>query len=159
MRCDANVSIRPVGRTTLGTRAEVKNMNSMRSVRDAITHEVARQIALVESGGRVVQETRLWSQDLGTHPVHAFQRRGPRLPLFPRPGFGSPGAVGRLLWNFAENALPELPEARRVRYEAELGLSAYDASGCLTAEKTLADFFETALARFDAAERPTPPSP
>lgn len=157
MRCDANVSIRPVGQETLGTRAEVKNMNSMRSVRDAITHEVARQTALVEGGGRVVQETRLWSQDLGTTQSMRSKEEAHDYRYFPDPDL-VPLELSAEYVETMRKTLPELPEARRARYEKELGLSAYDAS-VLTAEKTLADFFASALARFDAGERPAAAKP
>jgi aspartyl-tRNA(Asn)/glutamyl-tRNA(Gln) amidotransferase subunit B len=147
MRCDANVSIRPVGQTTLGTRAEVKNMNSMRSVRDAVAHEMARQIQVVESGGAGGSGNPVVEPRRRRHPFHAVQGRGPRLPLFPGPGFGARGIVGRWMETLRK-IVPELPEARCARYERSLGLSAYDAA-VLTAEKTLADFFETALNRFE----------
>ena len=84
LRCDANVSVRPAGRTALGTRAEIKNLNSFRHVARAIEHEIARQVALVESGGEVVQETRLWNADRGETAPHALQGGGARLPLLPR---------------------------------------------------------------------------
>ncbi len=151
MRCDANVSIRPVGQTSLGTRAEVKNMNSLRSVRDAVAHEIARQIQVVESGGRVVQETRLWNQDEGaTHSMRS-KEEAHDYRYFPDPDLVpvelSPDWIETL-----RRSLPELPEARCARYERDLGLSVYDAA-VLTAEKNLADFFEAALNRFEAPVR------
>lgn len=151
MRCDANVSIRPVGQTTLGTRAEVKNMNSLRSVRDAVAHEIARQIQVVESGGRVVQETRLWNQDEGaTHSMRS-KEEAHDYRYFPDPDL-VPVELSADWIETLRRSLPELPEARCARYERDLGLSAYDAA-VLTAEKTLADFFETALNRFEELAR------
>lgn len=151
MRCDANVSIRPVGVEILGTRAEVKNMNSMRSVRDAISHEVARQTALVEGGGRVVQETRLWSQDLGTTQSMRSKEEAHDYRYFPDPDL-VPLTLSEEFVESLRKTLPELPEARRARYEKELGLSPYDAA-VLTSDKTLADFFASGLARFDENDR------
>ena len=84
MRVDANVSVRPVGSETLGTRAEIKNMNSVRSLGRAVEYEIARQVELVESGGRVVQETRHWDEAAGRHPRHAVEGRLRGLPLLPR---------------------------------------------------------------------------
>jgi aspartyl-tRNA(Asn)/glutamyl-tRNA(Gln) amidotransferase subunit B len=157
LRCDANVSIRPVGQETLGTRAEVKNMNSMRSVRDAISHEVARQTALVEAGGRVVQETRLWSQDQCTTRSMRSKEEAHDYRYFPDPDL-VPLQLSKEYVETMRATLPELPDARRVRYETELGLSPYDAS-VLTAEKTLADYFASALARFDPVDRPAAAKP
>lgn len=151
MRCDANVSIRPVGQEAFGTRAEVKNMNSLRSVRDAIAHEVSRQTALVEGGGRVVQETRLWSQDLATTQSMRSKEEAHDYRYFPDPDL-VPLELSKDYLETLRHSLPEMPEVRRVRYETELGLSSYDA-GVLTAEKILADFFASALARFDAGDR------
>ena len=85
-RCDANVSIRPKGETAFGTRAELKNMNSFRNVQRALEYEIKRQQYILESGGEVVQETRLWDDAQGQTPLHAQQGGGPRLPLLPRPG-------------------------------------------------------------------------
>lgn len=151
MRCDANVSLRPVGSETLGTKAEVKNMNSMKSVRDAIAHEVLRQTALLESGGRVVQETRLWSQDTGTTQSMRSKEEAHDYRYFPDPDLVPLDLSTEFITNL-QSQLPELPEARRGRYEKELGLSPYDA-GVLTAERVLSDYFDRALGGFPAAER------
>ncbi len=151
MRCDANVSIRPVGQETLGTRAEVKNMNSFRSVRDAIVHEVARQIAVVEGGGRVVQETRLWSQDQGATQSMRSKEEAHDYRYFPDPDL-VPLELSSEFVESLRKSLPDLPEARRARYEEALGLSPYDA-GVLTGERALSDFFDRALARFEPAQQ------
>jgi aspartyl-tRNA(Asn)/glutamyl-tRNA(Gln) amidotransferase subunit B len=150
MRCDANVSVRRVG-DPLGTRAEVKNMNSFKSVRDAIVHEVARQIALIEGGGRVVQETRLWDQAEGTTRSMRSKEEAHDYRYFPDPDL-PPLELSDAVIEGWRKALPELPEVRRARYEKDLGLSTYDA-GVLTAERTLSDYFEEALAVFDVSRR------
>lgn len=151
MRCDANVSIRPVGAKTLGTRAEVKNMNSLKSVRDAITHEIARQAELLDGGGRVVQETRLWDQDTGTTRSMRSKEAAHDYRYFPDPDL-VPLALTDAYIDDIRRGLPELPEARRARYGKDLGLSEYDA-GVLTAERTLADYFEAALNAVEAKDR------
>jgi aspartyl-tRNA(Asn)/glutamyl-tRNA(Gln) amidotransferase subunit B len=123
LRCDANVSVRPVGQMTLGTRCEIKNMNSFRSVRDAIGFEIARQVDMARAGERIEQQTRLWNQDLGrTEPMrskeHAQDYRyfpDPDLP----PLLVAPGHVERL-----RATLPELPADKRARLQRDLGLTA-----------------------------------
>jgi aspartyl-tRNA(Asn)/glutamyl-tRNA(Gln) amidotransferase subunit B len=151
MRCDANVSVRPIGQKEYGTRAEVKNMNSFKSVKDAILHEVQRQIALIESGGRVVQETRLWDQAEGTTRSMRSKEEAHDYRYFPDPDL-VPVEVSAALLEEWKRTLPELPETRRARYEKELGLSDYDA-GVLTAEQALADYFEDALSVFSGVDR------
>ncbi len=151
MRCDANISLRPAGSQTLGTRAEVKNMNSMRSVRDAIVFEAQRQAALLEAGERIVQETRLWDQDtMVTKPMRS-KEEAHDYRYFPDPDL----VPLELKEDFIEGlrkTLPELPEQRQVRYQKDFGLSPYDA-GVLTGEKTLADFFESAVSVFEGPTR------
>jgi len=151
MRCDANVSIRPVGQTTYGTRAEVKNMNSFRSVRDAIAYEIERQTQVLNNGERVVQETRLWDQAKAHTQSMRSKEEAHDYRYFPEPDLVPMEIDAKFLEELKRN-LPELPEARRARYENELGLSSYDA-GVLTAEQPLANYFETALAVFDNGAR------
>lgn len=151
MRCDANVSIRPAGETKLGTRAEVKNMNSFKSVKDAVTHEIARQAALLEGGGRVVQETRLWDQAAGETRSMRSKEQAHDYRYFPDPDL-APVELSAGVLDGWKRSLPELPEARKERYAKELGLSDYDA-GVLTGEKVLADYFEGALAVFSGEDR------
>jgi aspartyl-tRNA(Asn)/glutamyl-tRNA(Gln) amidotransferase subunit B len=142
-RCDANVSVMPKGSTKLGTRCEIKNMNSFRFLRQAIDHEVRRQVELVESGGRVVQETRLFDPDRGeTRPMRS-KEEAHDYRYFPEPDL-PPVVVAPALVERLRAALPELPHARAARYREELALSAYDAD-LLVAEKETADFFEAAL--------------
>jgi aspartyl-tRNA(Asn)/glutamyl-tRNA(Gln) amidotransferase subunit B len=157
LRCDANVSVRPAGTEAFGVRSEVKNMNSIRSVRDAVTHEIARQIALIEGGGRVVQETRLWDAIKGeTRPMRS-KEEAHDYRYFPDPDLPPLRISDELLADLRRD-LPELPEARRGRFEKDLGLTPYDA-GVLTAEKPLADYYEAGLACFDAATRPATAKP
>jgi aspartyl-tRNA(Asn)/glutamyl-tRNA(Gln) amidotransferase subunit B len=140
LRCDANVSVRPVGQEALGTRAELKNINSIKFVQAAIEYEIARQSDVVRRGGRVVQETRLWDPDRGTsHPMRS-KEEAEDYRYFPEPDL--PPLVVDEEWIARERAaLPELPLARRARYVEALGLPAYDAS-VLTAERDVAEYFE-----------------
>lgn len=142
-RCDANVSIRPAGQKEFGVKAEIKNMNSLKGVRDAIEHEIARQAGVLDSGGKVVQETRLYDAASGTtHPMRS-KEEAHDYRYFPEPDLVPLDLDGAFLENIRKG-LPELPEARAKRYVEELGLSDYDA-GVITSDKALADFFERAL--------------
>ena len=144
LRVDANVSIRPHGSATLGTRTEIKNMNSFSGVERAIAAEFERQVALVEGGGVVVQQTLLW--DANRQEVRpARSKEGSHdYRYFPDPDL--PPLVLTPAWIEAERAaLPELPAARRARLQETFGLSAYDA-GVLTASRALADYFERVAA-------------
>ena len=143
-RCDANISVRPRGSDTLGTKAEVKNMNSFRAVEKAIEHEIERQIDLVSHGERVVQETRLWDPDREeTRPMRS-KESAHDYRYFPDPDL-LPLEVSRQWVAEVQAALPELPDARRARFAEALGLPAYDAE-VLTARKDVADYFEAAVA-------------
>ena len=142
-RCDANVSVRPKGATTLGTRCEIKNMNSFRYLRQAIEHEVRRQVELVESGGTVVQETRLFDPDKGvTRPMRS-KEEAHDYRYFPEPDL-PPVLVDEAMLSRIARELPELPRARAERYQRVLGLSAYDA-GLLVADPAVAGFFDSTL--------------
>jgi aspartyl-tRNA(Asn)/glutamyl-tRNA(Gln) amidotransferase subunit B len=144
LRCDANVSIRPLGSTGLGTRAEVKNLNSFRNVARAVEHEAARQAALLASGGQVVQETRLFDADRGeTRPMRS-KEDAQDYRYFPEPDL-PPLVIGEAWVEEVRRALPELPDAKRRRFMEEYGLPAYDAS-VLTQDGAVADYFE-AVAR------------
>jgi len=154
-RCDANVSVMPRGSTKLGTRCEIKNMNSFRFLRAAIEYEVRRQVELVEEGGTVVQETRLFDPDRGeTRPMRS-KEDAHDYRYFPEPDL-PPVRVAPALVERLRASLPELPHARAARYRRDLALSAYDAD-LLVAEKETADFFEAALDALgrtpDAAKR------
>jgi aspartyl-tRNA(Asn)/glutamyl-tRNA(Gln) amidotransferase subunit B len=142
LRCDANVSVRPKGATALGTRTEIKNLNSFRHVARAIEHEVARQVALVESGHSVVQETRLWNAERGETAPMRSKEDAHDYRYFPEPDL-PPLVVGADWLSQVRAGLPELPAERRRRFVAEYGLPDYDA-GVLTQERELADYFEAA---------------
>jgi aspartyl-tRNA(Asn)/glutamyl-tRNA(Gln) amidotransferase subunit B len=144
LRCDANVSVRLRGETTLGTKTEVKNMNSFRHVEKALEYEIARQIDLVEGGGRVVQETLLWDADAGVAIPMRSKEEAHDYRYFPDPDL-VPVLVDEPWLERIRAALPELPNARRDRYVDQLGLPRYDAD-VLTVERSTADYFEQALA-------------
>jgi aspartyl-tRNA(Asn)/glutamyl-tRNA(Gln) amidotransferase subunit B len=141
-RCDANVSVRPVGSATLGTKAEVKNMNSFRSVERALEYEITRQTDLVRQGERVVQETRLWDADREVTRSMRSKESAHDYRYFPEPDL-LPLEVSEAWVAELRATLPELPDARRERFVREYGLPAYDAE-VLTARKDLADYFEAA---------------
>jgi aspartyl-tRNA(Asn)/glutamyl-tRNA(Gln) amidotransferase subunit B len=144
LRCDANVSVRPRGAEAFGTRAEIKNLNSFRNVARAIEHEVARQVAVIESGGRVVQETRLWNADKGETASMRSKEDAHDYRYFPEPDL--PPLVVRSDWREqVQGSLPELPADKRRRFVKQHGLPDYDA-GVLTLSRDVADYFE-AVAR------------
>ncbi len=143
-RCDANVSVRPVGRAELGTRVEIKNMNTFKGIHRALTYEVERQIAVNEDGGTVVQETRLWDDAAGRTRAMRSKEEAHDYRYFPEPDL-PPLDVAEAQIAAIRAELPELPRARRQRFERDIGLSAYDA-GVLTSERALADYFEAAVA-------------
>jgi aspartyl-tRNA(Asn)/glutamyl-tRNA(Gln) amidotransferase subunit B len=144
LRCDANVSVRARGEGSLGTRTEIKNLNSFRNVARALEHEIARQAAVVESGREVVQETRLWNADRGETAPMRSKEEAHDYRYFPEPDLPLL-AVGAEWIEEARRSLPELPADRRRRFVSEYGLPPYDA-GVLTEEKEVADYFE-AVAR------------
>jgi aspartyl-tRNA(Asn)/glutamyl-tRNA(Gln) amidotransferase subunit B len=142
-RCDANVSVRPAGSTTLGTRSEVKNVNSFRFVEKAIAYEIERHIRLYERGERPVQETRLYDAARDeTRPMRS-KEQAEDYRYFPDPDLPPIPASAELI-DAERAALPELPADRFGRYVSELGLSDYDAA-LLTADRALADYFEAVL--------------
>ncbi|HSD27719.1 MAG TPA: Asp-tRNA(Asn)/Glu-tRNA(Gln) amidotransferase subunit GatB [Vicinamibacteria bacterium] len=141
LRCDANVSVRRRGARSLGTRTEIKNLNSFRNVARALEHEIARQAAVLESGREVVQETRLWNADRGETAPMRSKEEAHDYRYFPEPDLPLLG-VGAAWIEEARRSLPELPAARRRRFASEYGLPPYDA-GVLTEEKQVADYFET----------------
>jgi len=142
-RCDANVSIRPVGQEELGTKAEIKNMNSFRAVQRAIQSEIERQSELLDKGERVVQETRLWNESTGsTFPMRS-KEEAHDYRYFPEPDL-VPLAIDRAWVTEIAKTLPELPEARRTRYVEQNQLSLDDAV-VLVDSKELSDFFDAVL--------------
>jgi aspartyl-tRNA(Asn)/glutamyl-tRNA(Gln) amidotransferase subunit B len=142
LRCDANVSIRPRGSQALGTRTEIKNLNSFRHVARAIEHEVARQAAVLDSGGALAQETRLWDDARDETVPMRSKEEAHDYRYFPEPDL-PPLVVDESWIEQVRASLPELPAAKRLRFVAEYGLPGYDA-GVLTASRGLADYFETA---------------
>jgi aspartyl-tRNA(Asn)/glutamyl-tRNA(Gln) amidotransferase subunit B len=143
-RCDANVSVRPVGSDTFGTRVEIKNLNSFRFLQQAIDHEVRRQIELLEDGGRVVQETRLYDPDRDETRSMRSKEDAMDYRYFPDPDL-LPLAVSREWIERVRSTLPELPGALRERLVREHGLTDYDAS-VLTGSKALAGYYEAVAA-------------
>ncbi|MGH8428598.1 MAG: Asp-tRNA(Asn)/Glu-tRNA(Gln) amidotransferase subunit GatB [Gammaproteobacteria bacterium] len=144
LRCDANVSLRKSGTERFGTRTEIKNLNSFRFVERAIEYEIERQAEVLESGGSVVQETRLYDPDRHeTRPMRAKEEANDYR-YFPDPDL-LPLVIEPAFIEAARAALPELPAAKRARFEREYGLTAYDA-GVLTAERELADYYEAVVA-------------
>jgi aspartyl-tRNA(Asn)/glutamyl-tRNA(Gln) amidotransferase subunit B len=144
LRCDANVSVRPAGAQSLGTKAEVKNLNSFRFLQKALEHEIARQIDVVGEGGRVVQETRLWDSTAGRTVSMRSKEEAHDYRYFPEPDL-PPVVVGAERVQTIRSAMPELPDARRRRFVVQYALPEYDA-GQLTQSRALADYFESAVA-------------
>lgn len=151
LRCDANVSIRPLGETQFGTRVEVKNMNSFRAVKEAIVHEVARQAEVIEAGGKIVQETRLWNETLSATFAMRSKEDAHDYRYFPEPDL-VPLKLTEAFVEEMKRGLPELPFERRDRLVNELGLTEYDAN-VLTGQKELVDFFETGLNSLEESKR------
>lgn len=146
-RCDANVSIRPKGQEEFGTRAELKNINSFRNVERAINYEVERQIDVLEGGGEVVQETRLYDADKNETRSMRSKEEANDYRYFPDPDL-LPLVIDQPLIDTVRATLPELPNEKRDRFVNELGLSLYDAS-VLTSSRELADYYEAVLAATD----------
>ena len=139
-RCDANVSVRQLGAEKLGTRAEIKNINSFRYVEKAINFEVARQIEVLEGGGKVVQETRLYDPDRGETRSMRSKEEANDYRYFPDPDL-LPVEIDAAFINDLAAQLPELPDQKALRFASQYGLSPYDAL-VLTASTELADFYE-----------------
>jgi aspartyl-tRNA(Asn)/glutamyl-tRNA(Gln) amidotransferase subunit B len=140
LRCDANVSIRPRGASALGTRTEIKNLNSFRNVARALHHEIARQTAVVEAGGRVVQETLLWNAERGETVSMRGKEEAHDYRYFPEPDL-PPLVIAPAWLEEVRGSLPELPAAKRRRFVTAYGIPDYDAS-LLTLARELADYFE-----------------
>jgi aspartyl-tRNA(Asn)/glutamyl-tRNA(Gln) amidotransferase subunit B len=140
-RCDANVSVRRVGAEKFGTRAEIKNLNSFRFVERAINYEVERQIELIESGGKVIQETRLYDPDKGETRSMRSKEEANDYRYFPDPDL-LPVELDEAFIAAVRATLPELPDQKAARFVSQYGLSAYDA-GVLTASRDHADFYES----------------
>ena len=139
-RCDCNVSVRPKGQTELGTRTEIKNVNSFRFIERAINHEIQRQIELIEDGGAVVQETRLYDPNKDETRSMRSKEEANDYRYFPCPDL-LPVHIPREMLEELRTHLPELPTQKRERFEKDFGLSTYDAS-VLSASREMANYFE-----------------
>lgn len=144
LRCDANVSVRPVGQKELGTKTEIKNINSFKGVERAIEYEAMRQAELLEDGGKVVQETRTWDEKEGVTKSMRTKEEANDYRYFPEPDL-VPFTVSDEYIENIRKSLPELPDARKERYMKEFGLSSEDAV-FMTNDKDTADYFEAAVA-------------
>ncbi|MBC6423317.1 MAG: Asp-tRNA(Asn)/Glu-tRNA(Gln) amidotransferase subunit GatB [Hormoscilla sp. SP12CHS1] len=144
LRCDVNISVRPVGQEEFGTKVEIKNMNSFNAIGRAIDYEIERQIAAVEAGEKIVQETRLWEEGSGRTISMRSKEGSSDYRYFPEPDL-PPIEVSKEQLAAWKSQLPELPAQKRDRYESKLELSAYDAR-VLTDDRAVAEYFETAVA-------------
>jgi len=142
-RCDANVSVRPQGTETLGTKIEIKNLNSFRAVESALEFEIARQIETLSDGGKLIQETRLWDEHREETRSMRSKESAHDYRYFPDPDL-LPLVIDDAWIAPVRAALPELPNARKARFVNEYGLSMYDAE-LLTGRKDVADYFEEAV--------------
>jgi aspartyl-tRNA(Asn)/glutamyl-tRNA(Gln) amidotransferase subunit B len=146
LRCDANISLRPVGARELGSKVEIKNMNSFKAVKAALEHETARQAKLLQQGSRIPQETRLWDAKSETTETMRSKEEASDYRYFPEPDL-VPFVIEERLGVEVAKGLPELPAQRRKRLAEAYGLSAYDAQ-VLTQHRTIAGLFEEAVARY-----------
>jgi aspartyl-tRNA(Asn)/glutamyl-tRNA(Gln) amidotransferase subunit B len=144
LRCDVNISVRPLGQKEFGTKVEIKNMNSFNAIQRAIEYEIERQIAAIEAGDRIVQETRLWEEGSQRTISMRIKEGSSDYRYFPEPDLAPIEISPEQLENW-HSQLPELPAQKRHRYETELGLSVYD-TRVLTEDLTAADYFEAAIA-------------
>lgn len=144
LRCDVNLSVRPAGSTELGTRTEMKNINSFKAIARAIAYETRRQIELIEEGKRVIQETRRWDENKDATFSMRSKENAQDYRYFPEPDI-PPMEITQEYLDSARRELPEMAPEKRARYVAQFGLPEYDA-GMLTGQKALADFFEEAVA-------------
>ena len=147
LRCDANISLRPAGSKQLGTKTEVKNLNSFRAVQRALEYEVKRQAAILDAGGRVEQETRHWNEQRGVTVAMRSKEDAHDYRYFPDPDLVPVVLTVEEIERWREE-LPELPAEKRRRFQEEYGLPAYDA-GVLTQSMAVADFFESVVALYD----------
>ena len=143
LRCDANISVRPIGQTEFGTRTEIKNINSFRFVEKALEYEIKRQIKVIESGRRVFQETRLWDPNRGVTEPMRGKEEAHDYRYFPEPDL-VPVIVEKEWIDEIKASLPELPDIKRDRFVTEYGLPETDAD-LLVSEKPLADWYEEAV--------------
>jgi aspartyl-tRNA(Asn)/glutamyl-tRNA(Gln) amidotransferase subunit B len=150
-RCDANISLRPVGETELGTRTELKNMNSFRNVQRALEYEERRQRDILLDGGKVVQETLLWDPDRNVTASMRSKEEAHDYRYFPDPDL-VPVVIDKEWVARIQDSMPELPDSKKARFISECGLGEEDAS-ILTTSRELADYFEAALAGYSNAKK------
>src|SRR5882672_1517141 len=143
LRCDANVSVRPRGAKEFGTKVEVKNLNSFRYLQKALEYEIERHIAVLESGGRIAQETRLWNQVEGRTVSMRSKEKAHDYRYFPEPDL-LPVHISSAWREEVRRTLPELPEAKRARFVSAYGITPYDAE-VLTSSRAMADYFESVV--------------
>lgn len=148
LRCDANVSVRPKGSNKLGTRCEIKNLNSIRSIVQAIDYETQRQIKILESGDEISQDTLLFDVDLGKTKVMRNKESASDYRYFPEPDL-LPVEISQDKIDLIKSLLPELPEQKRQRYVEKLSISEYDAD-VITSDKIVADYFEELIQKHDS---------
>jgi len=151
LRCDANISLRPVGSTSLGVKTELKNMNSFRNVQRALEYEIRRQRSLLEAGEDIIQETRLWDANRGKTYSMRGKEEAHDYRYFPEPDL-LPLVIAPEWIEAVRATLPELPDAKKARFMSQYDLPDYDA-GVLTAEKALADYFEDCVRTFPQAKK------
>jgi aspartyl-tRNA(Asn)/glutamyl-tRNA(Gln) amidotransferase subunit B len=151
LRCDANVSIRPMGQTTLGTKTELKNMNSFRAVKTALEYEIQRHEQVISSGGKIVQETLLWDDEKGQTQAMRSKEQAHDYRYFPDPDL-VPFTVDYKVIDSVRAELPELPQTKFSRFLSQYGLSEYDAN-ILVADSSIADFFEAAVKIYPQAKK------
>lgn len=144
LRCDVNISVRPVGQEKFGTKVEIKNMNSFSAIQKAIDYEIERQIAAMEAGEKIIQETRLWEEGSQRTSSMRVKEGSSDYRYFPEPDL-APIEVTQAELDLWLSELPQLPAQKRHHYENELGLSAYD-TRVLTEDKPVAEYFESAIA-------------
>jgi aspartyl-tRNA(Asn)/glutamyl-tRNA(Gln) amidotransferase subunit B len=147
LRCEPNLSLRPIGQQAFGTKVELKNINSFKFVRDAIEYEIKRQTRVLNEGGTVSQETRLWDADKGQTATMRSKEEAHDYRYFPDPDLVPLELAGTWIEELRKT-LPELPAARHQRFATEYGLPDYDA-GVLTSSRALADYFETCVNLFN----------
>ncbi|AQS59761.1 Asp-tRNA(Asn)/Glu-tRNA(Gln) amidotransferase subunit GatB [Desulforamulus ferrireducens] len=147
LRCDVNISVRPKGQQEFGTKTEIKNLNSFRALQRAAAYEMERQIKVLESGGKIIQETRTWDEDKGITVSMRSKEEAHDYRYFPDPDL-VPVVLDQQWIEFIKDSLPELPDQRRRRYVEQYGLPEYDA-GILTLTKEMSDYFEETIGYYD----------
>ncbi|MFQ5509400.1 MAG: Asp-tRNA(Asn)/Glu-tRNA(Gln) amidotransferase subunit GatB [Leptospirillia bacterium] len=153
LRCDANISLRPKGQEEFGTKVEMKNMNSFRFLRQALEYEIKRQTKILNEGGTIVQETRLWDAKRGVTDSMRGKEEAHDYRYLPEPDL-APVVVEDAWIEKVKSGMPELPDAKRERFVADFGLSEYDAD-VLTSSRALADFYEASVKAYDGDPKTT----